>query len=62
MKIDEETSVNGLLDSIRKNLEEIGRVEPDLRSYRDWKARLESLAESLDKDVRQAKRWASFKE
>ena len=54
--------VDHLLESIRKNLEEIGRVEPDLRSYRDWKARLESLAESLDKDVRQAKRWASFKE
>lgn len=62
MKIDEETSVNDLLDSIRKNLEEIAMVEPDLRSYRDWKARLESLAESVDKDVRQAKRWASFKE
>lgn len=54
--------VDLLLESIRKNLAELERVEPDLRSYRDWKARLESLAESLDKDVRQAKRWASFKE
>jgi hypothetical protein len=54
--------VDLLLESIRKNLEEIAMVEPDLRSYRDWKTRLECLAESLDRDLRQAKRWASFKE
>jgi hypothetical protein len=58
----EDTTVEELLESIRGDLIELQRVEPDLRAYRDWKTRLESLAESLDKDVRQAKRWASFKE
>jgi hypothetical protein len=62
MKIDEDTSVEGLLESIRGSLADLSQAEPDLRSYRDWKARLESLAESLEHDVRQAKRWASFKQ
>ena len=33
----EDTNIDGLLESIRGSLADLSQVEPDLRSYRDWK-------------------------
>ena len=49
-----------LLETMKTYLEEMKKVDP--RGYRDWSYRLVNLEEDFKKDLKQAVRWASFKE
>lgn len=59
----EETSfIQDLLKSIHISLTELQKVEPNGRAYEDYLSRLEYLAQDLNRELNQAKRWASFKD
>jgi hypothetical protein len=59
----EETSfIQDLLKSIHISLTELQKVEPNGRAYGDYLSRLEYLAQDLNRELNQAKRWASFKD
>lgn len=62
MNREETTFIQSLLDSIKSDLAELGKVEPGGRAYDDFLTRLEYYAQDLNKELAQAKRWASFKD
>ena len=49
-----------LLETMKTYLEEMKKVDP--RGYKDWVYRLVNLEEDFKRDLKQAVRWASFKE
>jgi hypothetical protein len=59
----QETSfIENLLKSIKSDLTELQKVEPNGRAYGDYLSRLEYLSQDISKELKQAKRWASFKD
>ena len=57
--IDENSSDKELLLLLEKSLSEMELVDP--KAYREWKNRVLYLAQDVEKDLRQAKRWAAMK-
>ena len=57
--IDENGSDKELLLLLEKSLSEMELVDP--KAYRSWKLRLLYLAQDIERDLWQAKRWAEFK-
>ena len=49
-----------LLETMKTYIQEMKKVDP--RGYKDWVYRLVNLEEDFKKDLKQAIRWASFKE
>jgi hypothetical protein len=56
--IDENSSDKELVSLLEKSLSEMELVDP--KAYRDWKRRVLYLAQDVERDLRQAKRWAEF--
>ena len=60
MNQDKPTDPVELLETMKTYLEEMKKVDP--RGYKDWVYRLVNLEEDFKRDLKQAVRWASFKE